>query len=631
MTRYWGERLGGGAWRALRWIGAGALLAPLLLTLVIVPSVRASATVTANVFTDPAPGACAASGTGNCSLREAVIYANGHADTTIMLPANTYNLTIGCPGAFCSGTNATSGDLNLTNTTGTTTIMGAGAATTIIDGSGMTPTRDRIFAVSAGVTAIMIGVTIRNGQTSDNNVGPFGGNGGGINNLGTLTLNSSTLSNNATLGSFTNNSGGGVYSTGTLTLTSSTISGNTAGTAAIAALGGGIYNFGGTLTITDSMISSNAAPRGSAGGIMNDFGGQATVTNSAITGNTAFDAGGGISNTTPTATPSPMTLTNTLISGNALSDISGNATGSGIFNSTQMTLNTTTVSSNTAPSGVAAFFTNGDVTLNGSAVTGNQRTGIAMNGGTLTLTNSRVSNQTLGGDGVLADGTVMVTGSTISGNAANGVTVRAGTTTLTNSTVSGNASGIENRNGLALLIQATVANNSIGIKADSVTISMKNTLLSNTTNCVGSPITSNDYNLATDTSCNTALTQPHDLKNTPTAIGLLADNDGATTPHTLTHALLPGSPAIDKIPNTGGCNGASVTTDQRGFARPSPSGGLCDIGAFEVQVQPPPNPLPPPQPTAPVVANTPAPLPMVHPTGVPITNATPLPLPIRRP
>jgi formylglycine-generating enzyme required for sulfatase activity len=61
-------------------------------------------------------------------------------------------------------------------------------------------------------------------------------------------------------------------------------------------------------------------------------------------------------------------------------------------------------------------------------------------------------------------------------------------------------------------------------------------------------------------------------------LGPLADNDGAT----LTHALLPDSPAIDAIPAVG----CTLPTDQRGAPRPmvrtSPE-TPCDIGAFEVQ------------------------------------------------
>jgi hypothetical protein len=51
----------------------------------------------------------------------------------------------------------------------------------------------------------------------------------------------------------------------------------------------------------------------------------------------------------------------------------------------------------------------------------------------------------------------------------------------------------------------------------------------------------------------------------------LADNGGAT----LTHALNPGSPAIDAAPADADC----PATDQRGTTRPQ--GGGCDIGAFE--------------------------------------------------
>jgi predicted outer membrane repeat protein len=57
------------------------------------------------------------------------------------------------------------------------------------------------------------------------------------------------------------------------------------------------------------------------------------------------------------------------------------------------------------------------------------------------------------------------------------------------------------------------------------------------------------------------------------------DNGGPTP----TVKLLAGSPAIDAIPN-GDCG--SLTTDQRGLPRPSPAGGACDIGAFEVQAAP---------------------------------------------
>ena len=59
--------------------------------------------------------------------------------------------------------------------------------------------------------------------------------------------------------------------------------------------------------------------------------------------------------------------------------------------------------------------------------------------------------------------------------------------------------------------------------------------------------------------------------------GPLRDNGGST----LTHALLPGSPAIDAADNP-----SCESTDQRGRGRPSDGDGDqvadCDMGAFEL-------------------------------------------------
>jgi hypothetical protein len=63
-------------------------------------------------------------------------------------------------------------------------------------------------------------------------------------------------------------------------------------------------------------------------------------------------------------------------------------------------------------------------------------------------------------------------------------------------------------------------------------------------------------------------------------LGPLQDNGGPT----FTHALQPGSPAIDAIPwGTNGC-GTILISDQRWRARPQPAGDSCDIGAYEVEV-----------------------------------------------
>ena len=65
-------------------------------------------------------------------------------------------------------------------------------------------------------------------------------------------------------------------------------------------------------------------------------------------------------------------------------------------------------------------------------------------------------------------------------------------------------------------------------------------------------------------------------------LGALADNGGPTK----THALLPGSPAIDAGPNPLTPFPGS-DFDQRGDGYARVVAGIVDIGAFEVQPPPP--------------------------------------------
>ena len=81
--------------------------------------------------------------------------------------------------------------------------------------------------------------------------------------------------------------------------------------------------------------------------------------------------------------------------------------------------------------------------------------------------------------------------------------------------------------------------------------------------------TAGERNLISDSSCPFAVPAAN-IRNTNPLLGLLQLN-GGTTP---THALLPGSPAIDSA-NSAFC----TPVDQRRVARPR--GPLCDIGAFE--------------------------------------------------
>jgi hypothetical protein len=101
---------------------------------------------------------------------------------------------------------------------------------------------------------------------------------------------------------------------------------------------------------------------------------------------------------------------------------------------------------------------------------------------------------------------------------------------------------------------------------------LRNTIIANSPaggNCYG-PLTSQGNNLSQDDSCQASLTAPGDLNARSPLLGPLQDYGGPTQ----THALLPGSPAIN-----GGTGVGCPATDQRGFARPQ--GAACDIGAFE--------------------------------------------------
>ena len=110
-------------------------------------------------------------------------------------------------------------------------------------------------------------------------------------------------------------------------------------------------------------------------------------------------------------------------------------------------------------------------------------------------------------------------------------------------------------------------------------ISFTNTIIANNSgaDCFrqgGGTFISNDYNIDGDNSC--GLTQTNDWPNTNPMLDTLADNGGPT----LTHALLPLSPAVD----AGNCSEGITMADQRGVVRPQELG--CDIGAFERVVSP---------------------------------------------
>ncbi len=192
------------------------------------------------------------------------------------------------------------------------TITGPGANTLTVSSE----RRFTVFMIPAGVTATIADLAIKNGSSTTSSTGV---GGGGITNLGILSVANCLLSGNFTYGPDTRTpgNGGAIYNQGTLTITASTLSGNSVGSNG---RGGGIYNNGVT-TIRDSTLSGNSVAGNGDGGGIYDFApsyiasmNKLTVMNSTIAGNFvgATGSGGGIAN------QSDLTVINSTISNNAV-------------------------------------------------------------------------------------------------------------------------------------------------------------------------------------------------------------------------------------------------------------------------------------------------------------------------
>jgi hypothetical protein len=199
----------------------------------------------------------------------------------------------------------TSGELDINKNL---TIQGPGAGLLTVSSPGTGTDYNygasRIFEVESFTHATLSGMTISNGVGFKSSA-PFSygysaddydGAGGGVLNLGTLTISGCTLSNNFAhvySGVF-GMGGGGIANFGTLTVSGCTLSNNrTFGN------GGAIYNgidpnrgyTHGRLTMSGCTLSGNSAMNG--GGIYNDMACTLSVSGGAVSGNTAWGNGSG--------------------------------------------------------------------------------------------------------------------------------------------------------------------------------------------------------------------------------------------------------------------------------------------------------------------------------------------------
>jgi fibronectin-binding autotransporter adhesin len=210
------------------------------------------------------------------------------------------------------------------------TFTGAGAFSTTVEvGSGT------VFTINGGVTCTIQQMLIQGGTTR------------GINNNGALTVRSARVSNNNSSGN-----GGGIYNIGTLTMSRVTLSRNHA------SKGGGVYN-NASAFLNKVYIAANSSAAGA--GIFNNSGGSLTLVNSTVAGNQY----GGIEN------DGTLTITNSTISGNKYPG----SPGAGLYEVTgaSATLRYVTLAQNGDPTHTnqAVYSTGGHVTFSNSIISAN--------------------------------------------------------------------------------------------------------------------------------------------------------------------------------------------------------------------------------------------------------------------
>ena len=212
-------------------------------------------------------GSCQAPASGTCSLRQLITFENGLAASTpgdtIVVPAGLYSLT--------------SGELVISHSV---SITGAGARVTDVDQASEGSARVFDIGIPEGGSipnVVISGLEISDGVISFDGQVSDSGFGANVRNLATLTLDHDWI----TAGTTTAGSGGGVSNEGgTMTISNSLVSGN-ASVFSNNSGGdsGGVQNFGpnpitgtpGHLAIVNSTIANNTA--GLGGGVFSWCGG----------------------------------------------------------------------------------------------------------------------------------------------------------------------------------------------------------------------------------------------------------------------------------------------------------------------------------------------------------------------
>jgi len=454
----------------------------------------------------------------------------------------------------------------------------------------------RVFYVGSEADAEIQGLTIRGGHASSDSC-QQAGSGGGIHNDGALTLDDVRIYENRA-----DWHGGGIYSQGELSLTNVELRSNDA-----RRYGGGICGFGnGTATLVDVDVRGNEATLG--GGIC---GGSVawTISDSWFLGNSARSNGGGIYGAGGT-----WQITDTIFAGNSAGEDGGGIAGAGggwTITNTELWINEARgVGGAIHGRGGTWEIRDGTIVHNWAVLGGGGVCGERNSAWTVSSTTISDNHAGWCGGGVAGAGysSWTVSNSTISDNEV--VLVGGGicglddsTWTLKNSTISGNATDLYGGGIFSwgsptwTVSNATIAANRCdndddgvgnggGIYVDSGTVTLHSTIVAG--NFRGSLARRDVWGEFDDDSSYNLIGVIRDsngLKGNGTQWGTAANPlDAMLAPLgdygglTQTHALLPGSPAVDR-----GDNPLGLTGDQRGADRTSGRG--TDVGAFELQAR----------------------------------------------
>lgn len=590
---------------------------------------------------DTAAASACAGGINDCSLRGAIINANANVSATPVIihlqPATTYNLTLTNAN---QENGALTGDLDITTTLHSVTIIGGGP-TTVINASGLTSgnMRDRAFQITgATVNAIFQDLTIEDGIAADDGtngvstnpasqnspVGVLAPRAGGciLNNGGSVMLTNVVLQSCQAVGkgdtvlndhTTLDAQGGGLASvglTGNVIINGSTFSNDSAtgGTApdglnnfaGSAGRGGSIYFEGGTLSIDLSRIENSNATGGNGGSVADPdfhdnggFGGAAQ-------GGGLYVGGGNV-------TVNHTTFENTVASGGSSgfggngSNPGGDAGGGGIYSLGNVTVSNSTFHLAAANGGTGgnAF---GNTCLGGhTAGDGGAARGGAIlsdklfsgSPGVIIDTSTFADNSAHGGNGGSGGQIGGACGSHGQGGLAYGGAItnnNGGTLDIKHSTISGNNAeagntGV-NQGGANKPPRLVGEGTGGGIRVGPGTVTLENTIIASNTaanglgDTTGAPVPGPNVD-------GNVTSNGHNLLGTSTeATGFTGSGDQTNANPNLAALTNNGGPTETMALNPGSPAidagvAAGATTDQRGLPRTVDDGGVPNTGGSD--------------------------------------------------